>query len=185
MPGQVPAPQDPGSGSGIASEGPHARVQADVRRISIGGRGKRIRLLLLQSARAREREESRSAGRRGSGKRGPGLRGGRLPLPSPPAHTDRLPEHLRVRGSPGREPCEGIPSPAVPSEATPRTPAASQGLVLDPWDAGSPNVTLTFWVLHLLRHKLRAGSALGEIGLPKSTSLSQGICPEYPRNPST
>lgn len=46
---------------GIASEGPHARVQADVRRISIGGRGKRIRLLLLQSARASERGSGRRA----------------------------------------------------------------------------------------------------------------------------
>lgn len=127
VPVQVPAPRDPesGSGSGIASEGLHARVQADVRRISIGGRGKRIRLLLLQSARAREREESRNAGRRGSGKREPGLRSGRLPLPSPPAHADRLPERPWVRGSPSRAPCEAIPCTAVPSEATPRTPAAS------------------------------------------------------------
>lgn len=134
-------PCSPGSGSGsesgIASEGPHARVQADVRRISIGGRGKRIRLLLLQSARASERGSGRRAaalaGRRGSGKRGPGLRGGRLPLPSPPpAHADQPPKHPRVRGSPSRAPCEAIPCPAVPSEATPRTPAASQGLVLDP-----------------------------------------------------
>lgn len=66
---QVLAPQDPDRDQdrGSPLRGPHARVQADVRRISIGGRGKRIRLLLLQSARAseraREREESRSADR--------------------------------------------------------------------------------------------------------------------------
>lgn len=135
-----------------------------------------------------ERASKRGSGKRAaalSGKRGPGLRGGRLLLPSAPAHADRLPERPRVRGSPGREPCEGIPCPAVPSEATPRTPAASQGLVLDSWDAGSPKETMTFRVWPLLRDKLSAGSALGEIGLLKSTSLSRGRCPEYPRNPST
>lgn len=142
MPVQVPAPRDPrsGSGSGIASEGPHARVQADVRRISIGGRGKRIRLLLLQSARAREREESCSAGRRGSGKRGPGLRGARLPLPSPPAHADQLPERPRVRGSPSRAPCEAIPMPRSPKRGH------TQDTSSFPGPGAGPR---TFWVWYL------------------------------------
>lgn len=116
MPGQVPASRDPESGSGIASAGPHARVQADVRRISIGGRGKRIRLLLLQSARASEGaggEPQRWPVR--EWEEGTGLQGGRLPLPSPPAHADRLPERPPVRASPGREgTVRGHPMPCSP-----------------------------------------------------------------------
>lgn len=138
------------------------------------------------------RARERGSGRRAAALAGAGVGRGDLDFGAADSRCllhqptpNRLPDRPRVRGSPGREPCEGIPCPAVPSEATPRTPAAFQGLVLDPWEAGSPNETMTFRVQHLLRHKLSAGSALGEIGLPKSTSLSRGRCPEYPRNPST
>lgn len=144
-------------------------VQADVRSISIGGRGKRDQVVTTaerergREEREREREEEKrereriagaraaAAGPAGKWEEGPGLQDPRRPRPRP-LHQRRLNAPGTSQGK--REPQAGHPTRAASSPDRQWPPLGPGALA----DAGSPNRdTPTFGAWRSRRDKLSTG----------------------------